>query len=39
MILSGVNIKNTETQESQPCLTVCQTIIFNTKANERSTAQ
>ncbi|CAB3987893.1 Hypothetical predicted protein [Paramuricea clavata] len=39
MILSGVNIKNTEAQESQPCLTVCQTIIFNTNAKERSTVQ
>ena len=31
MIMSGLNIENTETQDSQPCLTVCQTILFNTK--------
>ena len=35
MIPTGVNIENTEVQESQPCLTVCQTILFNAK--ERST--
>ena len=37
MILTGVNIENTEAQESQPCLTVCQTIFFNAK--ERSTTK
>ena len=37
MILSGVNIENTEAQESQPSLTVCQTILYNAK--ERSTAK
>ena len=31
MILSGLDIENTEAQDSQPCLTVCQTIIFNEK--------
>jgi hypothetical protein len=31
MIMSGLNIENTETQDSQPCLTVCQTIPLNTK--------
>ena len=31
MILSGLEIENTEAQDSQPCLTVCQTIIFNEK--------
>ena len=31
MILSGLDIENTEAQDSQPCLTVCQTIIFNGK--------
>ena len=37
MILTGVNIENTEAQETQPCLTVCQTIFFNAK--ERSTTK
>ena len=37
MILTGVNIENTEVQESQACLTVCQTIFFNAK--ERSTTK
>lgn len=32
MLLYGVNIENADAQESQPCLTVCQTILFNTKA-------
>ena len=31
MILTGINIENTEVQESQACLTVCQTIFFNAK--------
>ena len=29
MLLNGVNIQNTDTQESQPCLTLAQTILFN----------
>lgn len=33
MLLYGVNIENTRAQELQPCLTVCQTILFNTKAD------
>ena len=37
MIQTGVNIENTEPWESQPCLTVCQTIFFN--AIEWSTAK
>ena len=37
MILTGVNIENTEAQESQSCLTVCQTIFFNAK--ERRTVK
>ena len=37
MILTGVSIENTEAQESQPCLTVCQRIVFNAK--EGSTAK
>ena len=37
MILTGINIENTEVQESQACLTVCQTIFFNAK--ERSTTK
>ena len=37
MILTGVKIENTEVQESQACLTVCQTIFFNAK--ERSTTK
>lgn len=35
MILNGVNIQSQESQESQACLTVCQTILFNAK--ERGT--
>ena len=35
MMLNGVDIENTKTQDSQPCLTVCQTILFDAK--ERST--
>ena len=31
MILSGLDIENTEAQDSQPCLTVCQAVIFNAK--------
>ena len=31
MILSGLDIENTEAQDSQPCLIVCQTIILNAK--------
>lgn len=31
MILNGLNIKDQEQSESQACLTVCQTIIFNSK--------
>ena len=31
IILNGLNIKDQEQSESQACLTVCQTIIFNTK--------
>ena len=35
MILNGLNIENTETQDTQRRLTVCQTILFN--AEGRST--
>jgi len=31
VLLHGVSIKNTDAQESQPCLTVCQAILFNAK--------
>lgn len=31
MILNGADIQNQEKHESQPCMTICQTIIFNTK--------
>ena len=31
IILNGLNIKDQEQSESQACLTVCETIIFNTK--------
>ncbi|EDO42325.1 predicted protein [Nematostella vectensis] len=31
MLLNGVNIENTCAQESQPCLTVAQAILFNAK--------
>lgn len=31
MLLYGLNTENTKAQESQPCLTVCQTILFNLK--------
>ena len=31
MILSSLDIENIEAQESQSCLTVCQTIIFSSK--------
>ena len=31
MILNGLNLKDQENTESQPCLTVCQTVLFNTK--------
>ena len=31
MILNGLNIENNETQDTQRCLTVCQTILFNAK--------
>ena len=37
MILTGVNIENTEAQESQACLTVCQTIFFNAKERSSGT--
>lgn len=31
MILNGLNLKEQEKNESQACLTICQTIMFNTK--------
>ena len=35
IILNGLNIKDQEQSESQACLTVCETIIFNTKKRYR----
>ena len=37
MMLTEVNIENTDAQESQSCLTVCQTIVVT--AEERCTAK
>lgn len=31
MILNGINLKEQNIGESQPCLTICQTILFNGK--------
>lgn len=37
IILNGLNIKDQEQSESQACLTVCWTIIFNTKKRSYKT--
>lgn len=39
MMLTGVDIENTDTQDSQPCLTVCQTILFNAKGRSNQKAK
>ena len=31
MLLNGVNLKEQGHKESQPCLTICQTVLFNSK--------
>ena len=31
MIMNGLNVKDQENKESQACLTVCQTVLFNAK--------
>ena len=36
MTLNGINLKDQEHRESQPCLTICQTILFNTKKRTSS---
>ena len=37
MVLNGTNLKNQETRESQACLTVCQTILYNMKKKVATT--
>ena len=38
MLLNGANLEDQDSQESQPCLTICQTILFNTKKKSSSTS-
>ncbi len=38
MLLNGANLKGQDSQESRPCLTICQTILFNTKKKSSSTS-
>ncbi len=37
MLLNGLDIKDQDKSESQACLTVCQTIVFNTKKRSYKT--
>ena len=36
MIMNGLNVKEQEHKESQPCLTVCQTVLFNARKRSSS---
>ena len=36
MIMNGLNVKDQENKETQACLTVCQTVLFNTKKRSSS---
>ena len=36
MIMNGLNVKDQENKESQACLTVCQTVLFNAKKRSSS---
>ena len=36
MIMNGLNVKDQQNKESQACLTVCQTVLFNAKKRSSS---
>lgn len=36
MLLNGISLKEQEHKESQPCLTICQTVLFNSKKRSSS---
>ena len=39
MIMNGLNVKDQENKESQTCLAVCQTVLFNAKKRSSSSLQ
>ena len=39
MIMNGLNVKDQENKESQACLTVCQTVLFNAKKRSSCSLQ